>query len=345
MKNEIPWNLIISKLQQDITADDNRQLMEWLSDSANKEVFDELEQVWQKVRARASGYVPDTNYYWAELSKRMQKTDRHPASDTTTIKAPRMRLWGATYLRRYAAVACIAFAVMLSASFYIGITIGKPQQSEQVYSNLGGKSKALLPDGTEVWLHANSSLAYGTDFQSDYRQVNVVGEAYFDVTHDADKPFIVQTDGMRVIVHGTKFNVEAFPESENTLVSLLEGSVSLEAGLEKRMLQPGETATYNKNSRKIQIEKSDVRFLTSWASDALVLNKKTLGEVCQFLSKWYNVKINLAPALSDKYSYTFTLRTESLEEVLRIISRINPIEYRFENENVLTISPKEYSIK
>ena len=58
--------------------------------------------------------------------------------------------------------------------------------------------------------------------------VNVTGEAYFDVAHDADKPFIVQTEGMRIVVHGTKFNVDAFPGSENTLVSLVEGSVSLE---------------------------------------------------------------------------------------------------------------------
>lgn len=343
MKQEIPWNLIISKLQQEITDDENQQLMEWLSDSANKEVFDELEQVWQKVKARASGYVPDTNYYWAELSKRMKANQQQ-----TIVAAPKasgMKLTGMIHFRRYAAVACIAFAIVLSASFYIGIMTGKPQLSEQVYSNLGGKSKALLPDGTEVWLHSNSSLAYGTDFQSEYRKVNVVGEVYFDVTHDADKPFIVQTEGMSVTVHGTKFNVEAFPESDNTLVSLLEGSVSLETGLEKRMLRPGETATYNKNSREIKIEKSDVSYLTSWASDELVFKKKPLGAVCQFLSKWYNVKINLSPELANKYMYTFTLRTESIEEILRIMSRINPIEYRFEDENVLTISPKENKLK
>lgn len=71
MKKEIPWDLIISKLQRRITVEEDRQLMDWLSDAQNREVFAELEQVWQKVQDKSSGYVPDTNHYWNELSKRM----------------------------------------------------------------------------------------------------------------------------------------------------------------------------------------------------------------------------------------------------------------------------------
>ena len=84
----------------------------------------------------------------------------------------------------------------------------------QLYSNLSGKSKVLLPDGSEVWMHTETSLQYGSQMNKDERIVNVTGEAYFDVAHDADKPFIVQTEGMRIVVHGTKFNVDAFPGSE-----------------------------------------------------------------------------------------------------------------------------------
>lgn len=84
----------------------------------------------------------------------------------------------------------------------------------QLYSNLSGKSKVLLPDGSEVWMHTETSLQYESQMNKDERIVNVTGEAYFDVAHDADKPFIVQTEGMRIVVHGTKFNVDAFPGSE-----------------------------------------------------------------------------------------------------------------------------------
>lgn len=330
MKKEIPWDLIVSKLKQDLTADEDRQLAEWLSDEGNREVFDELQQVWQKVQARAASYTPDKNKYWAELSKRMD------ASKAASL--PKTKILSFTHVRRYAAVACVL--LVAAFSIYIGMELGRPALGEQVYSNLGGKSKVRLSDGTEVWLHSNTTLAYSTDYEAEERLVNVKGEAYFDVTHDKDKPFIVQTDGMRVVVHGTKFNVEAFPESENTFVSLVEGSVSLETNEEKRFLVPGETATFNKHSRQLHIEKGNVDFMRSWANDQVVFDKKSLGYVCRYLSKWYNVKINVAPELTGKYLYTFTLRNETLEEIMRLMARINPVEYSFDEKNVLTVSPK-----
>lgn len=125
----------------------------------------------------------------------------------------------------------------------------------QLYSNLSGKSKVLLPDGSEVWMHTETSLQYESQMNKDERIVNVTGEAYFDVAHDADKPFIVQTEGMRIVVHGTKFNVDAFPGSENTVVSLVEGSVSLETETENRFLKPGETATFNRKTLTLKVEK------------------------------------------------------------------------------------------
>lgn len=168
--------------------------------------------------------------------------------------------------------------------------------------------------------------------------VNVTGEAYFDVAHDAEKPFIVQTEGMRIVVHGTKFNVDAFPGSETTLVSLIEGSVSLETKTENRFLQPGETATFNRNTQTLKVEKDDVKFASSWANKQIVFKNRSLGDICKLLSKWYRVKINLDPALSDKYFYTFTLRSEPLDEILRIMARIQPMKYTFNEKNELTIS-------
>lgn len=330
MKKEIPWDLIVSKLKQDLTADEDRQLAEWLSDEGNREVFDELQQVWQKVQARAASYTLDKNKYWAELSKRMK------ASESAAL--PKTKILSFTHIRRYAAVACVL--LVAAFSIYIGMELGRPAVGEQVYSNLGGKSKVRLADGTEVWLHSNTTLAYSTDYEAQERLVNVKGEAYFDVTHDKDKPFIVQTDGMRVVVHGTKFNVEAFPESDNTFVSLAEGSVSLETDRERRFLLPGETATFNKRSRQLRIEKGNVDFMRSWANEQVVFNKKSLGYVCRYLSKWYNVKINVAPELAGKYLYTFTLRNETLEEIMRLMARINSVEYSFDEKNVLTVSPK-----
>lgn len=333
MRREIPWELIISKLKQTITPDENRQLEGWLSDSDNREVFEELQQVWQKVELKASGYTPDANHYWKELSKRMEAGRKPIADKAKTFSLP--------HFRRYAAVASVLLAVAFSVCIYIGIELGRPKSGEQTYTNLGGKSVVALPDGSQVWLHTRTSLAYATNFDSKDRQVDITGEAYFDIAHNKKKPFVVQTEGMKIVVHGTKFNVESFPESENTFVSLIEGSVSLETNREKRLLTPGETATFNKKSHALRIEKGDVEFSRSWADSQIMFNKKPLGYVCRFLSKWYNVNIDLEPELTDKYMYTFTLRNEPLEEILRLMSRINPIDYTFSEKNILTITSRE----
>ena len=129
MKKEIPWDLIVSKLKQDLTAGEESRLAEWLSDEGNREVFDELQQVWQKVQARAASYTPDKNKYWAELSKRMD------ARKQTSL--PKAKILSFTHLRRYAAVACVL--LVAAFSIYIGMELGRPAPGEQVYSNLGGK--------------------------------------------------------------------------------------------------------------------------------------------------------------------------------------------------------------
>ncbi len=331
MKREIPWDLIISKLKEDLDADGERQLAGWLADAENKAIYDELQGVWEKVRAKVVDYTPDTDYYWKELTRRMDAVEE---AQPTPVPPSR-----SVHFRRYIAAACITVAVFLSATLYIGIKIGRPQLAQQTYSNWGGKSEAMLPDGTQVWIHSKTSLAYSTRYLSANRVVSLSGEAYFDVAHDKDKPFIVETEGMRVVVHGTKFNVEAFPNSENIFVSLKEGSVSLETEREQRFLQPGETATFNKRSHNLRIEKGDVDLAVCWASEQMVFRDKPLSEICRFLSKWYNVKINLSPELGDKFRYTFTLRHEPLEEILRIMARINPMTYTFDDENTLSILP------
>lgn len=267
--------------------------------------------------------------YWKELSKRMK---------TTEVKAePSVHKTRSVSFKRYAAVASVFLLIALSCTLYIGINLGRPESGTQVYTNLSGKSKVYLSDGTQVCLHTNTSLSLNTDFNDNSRLVNLLGEAYFDIKHDKDHPFVVETEGMKVVVHGTKFNVTSHPDSANTYVGLVEGSVSLETSKEHRLMQPGEMVTFNKLNNALSIERGDVHFMSSWANDKIIFKGKPLGYICRFLSKWYSVKINLSPSLSDKYIYSFTLRHETLEEIVRIMARLNPLEYNFDEHNVLTI--------
>lgn len=325
MAREIPWNLIVSKLKKESTVQEDARLDAWLSDSRNVEVFKELQSLWDAIQSNASDYVPDKDYYWKELSRRM-KFSSQPSADKPQRK---INWW------TYAAAACVIVAVLFS--FYVGQRIAVPEEVSLQYTNMGGKAIASLPDRSSVWLHTNTRLVCDMPYRKDERIVSLQGEAFFDVAADKQKPFIVQTDGMRIVVHGTKFNVESFPDMENTYVSLIEGSVSLETTKEHRYLVPGEVATYNKNNHQLSIARGDVAFAASWTKDEVVFEQRSLRDICRFLSKWYHVEIELSPAISDKYHYTFTLRNEPLEEILRLMSRIHPIEYTFNEEDKLRI--------
>lgn len=332
----IPWELIIAQFKKEISDGEQKELSDWLSVDANRELFEELDVLWQKIQAKVVDYTPDTAYYWKELTARMAATSQEKEKEEPVVRK-RLTLFGVLY--RYAAVACLVLVSVVGLSYYMGATLNRQELAGQTFQNLSGKSKVRLPDGTDVWLHSNTILSYDGDFLVDDRSVHLSGEAYFEVTSDKKRPFKVQTADVSVVVHGTKFNVDAPVGSDESTVSLVEGSVSLETAIENQFLKPGETAVYSTKSRRLNISQGDVLFDKSWANEQLQFANRPLGDVCRQLSKWYGVTIHVDPTLTDRYRYTFMLRNEPLEEILRILSRINPIAYSFDEENVLTITP------
>lgn len=333
-QENIPWELIISKFKQEISEEDNERLMRWADQPESRAVMEELGILWKKVQDNAIDYTPDKEYYWKILSERIGKAGKPEKKVPEKTIALRK-------LYRYVAAACVILVLSVGMSYYWGIHTDRKSRAEQVYTCMNGKSKIFLPDGTGVWLQANTTLAYGNDFQERNRSVRLSGEAYFEVTKDKQRPFIVHTEGMQVVVHGTKFNVESSVDAAESRVSLIEGSVSLETSSGSVLLKPGEIAVYDKTNSKMEIDTGDVAFEKMWVSDELFISNKSLGEVCRLLSKRYGVKINVEDELQDKYMYTFTLRNETLEEIIRIMTRINPITYSFDDSNVLTITKKK----
>lgn len=325
-KKEIPWNEIIKKLKGECSFIDDDIMSRWLADSKNAAFFSELQILWEQIRQESASYNPDASFYWSELSRRMEMGEKRRA------QILRMRtLW-----KRCAVAACIS--VLLALSFFAGMNmVNRDVQCPLAYTNVRGKSKAVLPDLSVVWLHSATELSCDITTASNERVVRMEGEAYFDVKADRKRPFIVETGEMKIVVYGTKFNVEAFPESENVYVSLVEGSVELEISGGSRMLKPGEMATFNKQTSTLTIAPGDVAFASSWTRDEIAFSQQTLREICRFLSKWYGVKIDVNSDIADTYRYTFVLRNESLEEILRLMAHINPMWYSFNNKNELMI--------
>jgi len=330
MKNKIPWNLIIGKLKNSLDPKEEQELNEWLADADNQEIFDRLFGLWEGIQLKKNYYRPDEIQLWNKLSLKLGfGSEKQQDSKSVYIR----KMW------KYAAAVILVIG-MSSLFFYMGHQLPVQKVTAQGYTNLSGKSKVYLPDGTEVWLHTNSSISYKSDFNSTNRDVTVSGEAYFNVQHDKENPFIVRSNELFVKVHGTQFNIESLTGSENIIVSLVSGSVLLETPKERQFMEPGQMAIYNRRNRSLKIQKGDVEYAKSWIGDQIYFEQKSLGYICRYLSKWYNIKIDLNSSLQNKYAYTFTLRDEPLDEVLRIMSRINPIQYEFTKENVLIINEK-----
>lgn len=321
--------MIIGKQKQLLTPEEELMLGEWLGDEKHQALYTDIETIWHRIRELSSGYTPDAAFYWKELSKRMQTAGKR--EKTAVIPLRRFRQF-------VAAASILLLAVVAGSFFLLTRNPDKPAAEVQQYSIYSGKSKVLLPDGTEVWLHGKSTLAYTTGFSKKNRHVSVEGEAYFAVARDTEQPFTVQTDGMDIIVHGTKFNVESQKGDSRIQVSLVEGSVALRTRCDYKMLEPGEAGIFNKKSNSLQVNKADVAYASLWTADQLRFEQKNLKEICRILSKWYGVRIDLDPVIAEKYAYTFVLRDEPLEQILRLMARINPVAYEFDDNNNLKIT-------
>lgn len=205
--------------------------------------------------------------------------------------------------------------------------------------NKGQKTNITLSDGSVVWVNSESKLSYGSHFNARERVVKLDGEAYFEVAHDKSRPFLVEANGMQINVHGTKFNVNT--KREKMSVSLISGSVSLLYKNKEGFMKPGEIAYCSATSDSMEILKKDTRFAALWTRDCLQFKEQSLKEIAPILSEWYGVEILPDPSLPNREAYTFTLRNESLEEVLKMMSMINPITYKYGTKDQIRILPKK----
>lgn len=330
MKKQIPWNLIIAKLEHTISSDDDQLLTEWLSDSKHLQVYEEISALWKKVQERANGYAPQPALYWNQVAKQL---------NLPSVQKERKRSYSIkTY---YKVAVCAALLLASSLSFYFGLEWNAGNDIlEQCYTNVNGKSQVTLPDGTIVWLHSNTTLAYKNDFKKNNRTVNLQGEAYFEVTKDKHNRFIVHTEGVDVAVYGTKFNVFSRPDKEGVNVSLLEGSVAFTTASnpQERFLSPGEMVTYNKKSHETSITDVAVDMNAAWATPTVKFSNHSLEQICEVLSKRFDVNIQVDPELGKKYVYTFTLHDENVYEILELIASIHPINYSFKNDGSISIT-------
>lgn len=204
----------------------------------------------------------------------------------------------------------------------------------QIIIPYGKRSEITLADGTHIWLNSGSQLSYPSRFKTNSRDVYLTGEAFFDVTADANKPFYVMTRDFKIKVLGTKFNVSSYSEDRTIQTVLLKGKVS--AGKNKLFaetidLYPGERLVYDKAGNNLAKEKVDVQLYTSWINGYLIFDNEPTTEVFKKLERYYNQRIIASGGLGgNTFSGKLDLK-DNIKDVLDNISFASSVKATEEN--------------
>ncbi len=254
----------------------------------------------------------------------------------TQIPAKKIKL--VSWLSRVAAV------LLIPALAYLIFTVAENHQlnhqlaltavdSIEVIAPVGSRTVVQLSDGSTVHLNYGSKIKYPQNFIGETREVDLIGEGYFEVAHNPEKPFIVKTSEISIKALGTTFNVYAYPETNKIATTLVEGKVVLEKILRNGELNslgalvPGQHASFNKNSGEMVTSKGNIEKYIAWIDGKLVFDNEPISNLANTLSRMFNVDIEISDDIKD-YTYTVTFVDEPLSQILDMMTIATPVSYK-----------------
>ncbi len=226
------------------------------------------------------------------------------------------------------------------------VTFSKKSSQEQLNQLVvprGKRTNLTLSDGTRLYLNSGSRAIFPVKFAKEKRELFIEGEAYIEVAHDPQRPFVAVTDEMSVKVLGTKFDISAYPEDSYTSVVLVEGNVRAEVGSRKIVMEPDQLLVYQKETKTTSLEKAEVLPYISWKDGWMYCQKEKLGTIVEKLSRYYNVTIEIRdPEVRD-----ITLRGKldlksECSDIFKAISAIAPITCIMNEDKIIISKKKNY---
>lgn len=241
-------------------------------------------------------------------------------------------------LMRYAAIALVV--VFLGALAFFGLD--DPKAGMLVVATADKAQEVTLPDGTHVWLNEQSQLSYPATFDNDERQVELDGEALFEVTKNPRKPFVVTSGAMSTRVLGTVFNMNARKGAARQEVSLLEGKVEVKdlATQSTVELQPNEKAMLDVASHKMLVQKAYAAIDAMWHDGMIPFDKMNVRQITGILEEIYNVKIHLT-GFAASQTYSGAVKYDSnIDSVLQSLSVVIPIVVTHRGNGIIELVHK-----
>lgn len=193
--------------------------------------------------------------------------------------------------------------------------------------------EVILADGTKAWLNASSSIKYPSAFTGNERQVAITGEVYFEVAHNAAKPFKVTTATQTIEVLGTHFNVNAYADEPNVKTTLLQGSVKVIAAGSYKIIKPGEQATLS--DKHFLISQANTEETVAWKNGYFRFNQEKIPSIMRKLSRWYDIDVTFdGPVPDDEFSGTIS-RYSNISMVLKALTYYKTVHFKIEGRRVI----------
>ena len=288
------------------------------SDAANLEEFRSWEKEWSRDYTPTILQIDSFNKLRSRIKYR---------------RIRRLGLWCTSV----AAVLAVLFGIFSLNTDSVEISEPRLYVVETGYQE---RTKVVLPDSTQVWLNAASRLAYTDDFMVNNREVEIAGEAFFDVTRNEELPFVVRFAGNTITVKGTRFNVTAYDVEDKVYAALVEGCIEFAGNTVKLDMNPGELLSYDTNSEDVVKCKADLSSHVSWVGGKLDYSAITLDQLLTRLSSIYGFKVKYDPVKYVNHTFRIILSTnESLNDVLDAVSIIVPFDWKYE-DGIVTVIEK-----
>ena len=316
--------LISNYLSGESEANEVSELKAWIeSDNANRKLFTSFRESWALTMAYKVESNTDLHYEWSEFAEHLGVSNAHAGRKLR----PNTR-------RSFLRVAAILLLLIIpTVSYFIFFT----NSTESVLLAENQIIESTLPDGTQVTLNTGSSLYYPKKFKGDIRKVSLEGEAYFDVSHNKDKAFVIDAQDMKIMVLGTSFYVNTF-SSDNTMeVVLITGSVQLVYQGKEMILEPGDKAVILTAHGEIVKQENKDPNLLAWKTKKLRFDDTSLKDIINILEKVYQKDIEVLNPQVLNCRITATFDGQSLEAVLRVLQSTIDITVK-PNGNKIEIS-------
>ena len=308
--------ILVNYLQGECNDEEAARVEAWCEEgSENRKTLEQLYYTLFVGERIAVMNTVDTEASLDQFKSAIREKEKKAKRKSISIR------WG-----RYATVAAAFLTGLVFAGGIAWGLLSNKLSDYEVITAAGQRAQTVLPDGSKVWLNASSKIVYHNSLWSSDRQIDLSGEAYFEVESDKEHPFIVKTKQLTVEATGTAFNVNAYAPDHVAAVTLVKGKVAVTLDQKKTIsLSPGEKIDYNLATSLYNVNKTNTYKWCSWKDGILIFRDDPLEYVFKRLGQTYNVEFILKDAELGKYSYKATFEGESLNEILRLLEMSAPI--------------------